>query len=81
MHACIPGGPADDPRFIQVRYSDDGGENWSQWRDIPSGATGGFLQLLIARRLGRTRHRIWEIRDTSQAPQDVLAASIIVESE
>jgi hypothetical protein len=27
------------------------------------------------------RHRIWEIMDTSNAAQDVLAASIIVDSE
>ena len=81
MQACIQGGPTEGERFIQLRYSDDGGANWTQWRDIPSGSTGCFLQPLIARRLGMTRHRIWEIMDTSNAAQDVLAASIIVESE
>ena len=64
---------------IQIRYADDGGENWSNWRDLPAGDTGGFLHPLTARRLGMTRHRIWEVMDTSDTAQDVLAASIIIE--
>ena len=65
--------------YIQLRYSNDGGENYSSWRDLPAGATGGFLSRLIARRLGQCRHRIWEFRDTSDVAQDVLAAQMIVE--
>ena len=65
--------------YFQLRYSNDGGENYSNWRDMPASATGGFLQPLIARRLGMTRHRIWEFMDTSDTAQDVLAASIILE--
>lgn len=64
---------------IQLRYSNDGGENHSDWRDLQSGDTGGFLQTLIVRRTGMTRHRIWEFMDTSDTAQDVLAASIIIE--
>lgn len=67
--------------YIQVRYSDDGGRNWSNWRNLEIGDTGDFLKPLVTRRLGMTRHRIWEFMDTSPAPQDVMAASIIVESE
>lgn len=66
---------------IQVRYSDDGGHNYSQLRDLEPAGTGGFMQPLIVRRLGMTRHRVWEIKDSSDTAQDVLAASIIVESE
>lgn len=66
---------------IQLRYSDDGGRNWSNWRNLEAGDTGDFLQPLVARRLGMTRQRIWEFMDTSPAAQDVLAASIIVDSE
>lgn len=65
--------------YIQLRYSNDGGENYSNWRNLPANDTGGFLQPLIARRLGMTRHRIWEFMDTSDTAQDVLAASIIIE--
>ncbi len=68
-------------RFIQLRYSNDGAENWSSWRSLTSGETGGFLAPMIARRLGFARHRVWQFMDTSDTAQDVLAASIIVESE
>lgn len=65
--------------FFQLRYSNDGAENWSRWRDFEVPKTGNFLQPMIARRLGMTRHRVWEFMDTSNRPQDVLAASIIIE--
>ena len=65
--------------FIQVRYSDDGGENYSNWRNFPTIATGNFLPPLVVRRLGMTRHRIWEFMDTSDTAHDVLGASIIIE--
>lgn len=67
-------------RYFQLRYTNDGA-NYSDWRNLESGDTGGFEQPLEARRLGMARHRIWEIMDTSPSAQDVLAASIIVESE
>ena len=64
---------------FQVRYSNDGGENYSAWRDFAPPATGRFGQQFVARRLGQCRHRIWEFRDTSDVAQDVLAAQMIVE--
>lgn len=67
--------------FFQLRYSSDGGYNYSDWRNLAESSTGGFMAELVARRLGMARHRVWEIMDTSDAAQDVLAASIIVESE
>lgn len=72
---CVPmeGG------FFQIRYSNDGGENWSNWRDFEAPKAGNFLQPMVTRRLGMATHRIWELMDTSNRPQDVLAASIIVE--
>lgn len=63
--------------FFQLRYSNDGAENWSNWRDAEAPRTGWFLQPLVWRRLGMARHRVWEILDTSNRPQDVLAAEII----
>lgn len=66
---------------IQVRYSDDGGNNESAWRDFPEQATGSFIAPLVVRRLGRTRHRIWEIRDTGERAIDLLAASLNLELE
>lgn len=64
---------------IQLRYSKDGGENYSNWRDLPTGGTGDFLKYPTARRLGMSRHCIFEFMDTSDTAQDVLAAQIIME--
>lgn len=68
-------------RIVQVRYSNDGGHNYSDWRNLEGGDTGDFLYPMVARRLGMCRHRIWEIMDTSPVAQDIIAASLIVELE
>lgn len=65
---------------IEIRYSDDGGNNWRDWRVIDAGDTGDFVKEMAVRRLGMTRHRIWEIRDTSDRPAEILAASIQAET-
>ena len=64
---------------IQVRYSDDGANNWSNWRNLSAGNTGSFIHPLEIWRLGMTRHRVWEFMDTSDTAQDVLSASIIAQ--
>lgn len=66
---------------VQVRYSNDGCNNWSAWRDFPEAATGAFLAPLVVRRLGMARQRIWELRDTGERAIDLLSASLYVESE
>lgn len=67
--------------MIQLRYSNDGGNNWSGWRDFPDAGTGAFLSPLVVRRLGMARQRIWELRDTGERAIDLLSASLYVESE
>ena len=66
---------------IQIRYSNDGANNWSDWRSFPAPETGNHWQQMIVRRLGMARHRVWELRDTSDVAQDILAASLFVEAE
>jgi len=72
---CVPmeGG------VFQIRYANDGAENYSSYRDAEPPKTGWFLQPLVWRRLGMARHRVWEVMDTSNRPQDVLAAEIIAQ--
>jgi len=67
--------------LISLRYSNDGGENYSSWRQLDAGATGSFLTEIVARRLGFARDRVWEICDTSAFAGDVLGMSIQMESE
>jgi hypothetical protein len=66
---------------IDVRYSDDGGHNNSNWRELDTGDTGDFIRALVTRRLGMTRHRIWEFRDASGTCADILAVSLMAEGE
>jgi len=73
--------PATSPGKIALRYSNDGGHNWADWRVKNPGETGDFLKELVWRRLGMCRHRVWEFEDTSPYPGAVLAASMQVESQ
>lgn len=66
---------------MDLRYSDDGGKNYANWRELDAGETGDFLKPLIARRLGMTRSRIWEFRDASATCADILAVSLMADSE
>jgi len=63
---------------LSIRYADDGGENYSNWKARESGNTGAFLTELKWWQLGSTRHRIWEICDTSNVSADLMAAQLIV---
>lgn len=68
--------------FVEVRYSKDGGNNWSDWRLRESGDTGSFLQPLIWRRLGLCKEElIIEFRDTSDVAAEIMACMIDVEAE
>ena len=44
-------------RYCQLRYTNDA-SNYSDWRNLESGDTGGFEHPLQARRLGIARHRV-----------------------
>ncbi len=66
---------------VAIRYSNDGANNWNDWRVIDAGATGQFMAPLVWRRLGMCRHRVWEFEDASPYPGAVLAASIQAEGQ
>lgn len=70
-----------DVHTIEVRYSNDGGHNYSDWRSLQGGKTGDFLRPMVLRRLGMCRHRTWEIQDTSAYAADIVAASIQIEGQ
>lgn len=63
--------------LIALRYSDDGGNNWSDWSNRDKGEVGDFINPLTWYRLGQVREeRIWEVRDTSIVASDILAVMV-----
>lgn len=66
---------------LLLRYSNDGGHNYTDPRFLDMGDTGDFQKPVIARRLGMTRHRIWEVSYDGDRRCDLLAASVQVEGE
>ncbi len=53
-------GQGSDPQAM-LRYSDDGGYNWSNERVVSIGLMGQYKNRAVWRRLGQARERIWEI--------------------
>lgn len=64
---------------MDLRYSKDGGYNWSDWRKLDIGATGDFMKKIQARRLGIGRQWVIEVRVTDPVRADIFAASIMSE--
>ena len=61
--------------FCSVRYSDDGGHNWSYAAIESLGAAGGYRQSVEIRQLGQADYRIWEIEVSSPQKRDLIGAS------
>ncbi len=64
---------------VQIRYSKDGGANWSEWRVLDMGGVGNFTRRVQTRRLGRGRQWVFDIRITDPVRADILAGSIMTE--
>ena len=64
---------------IQICYSDDGGRNWSNWREIELGLVGEYKKRQRIRRLGSARQRVWKIRCAEPLTVDVLGAVAALE--
>lgn len=65
--------------FVDIRYSKDGGENWSEWRRVDLGGTGDFVKRVVIRRLGRGRQWVFAYRITDNVRADCMAASVQLE--
>ena len=64
---------------IQICYSDDGGNNWSNWREIPLGLVGEYKKRQRIRRLGSARQRVWWIQCAEPLKVNVLGAVAALE--
>jgi hypothetical protein len=72
--------PFDDPQLV-LRWSDDGGHNWSNERFVPAAKTGATAQRVIFRRLGSTRRnsgldRTFELSSTDRFDVALIGAEV-----
>lgn len=71
--------PPPKNRVVQVRYSKDGGRNWSDWRTRSLGELGAFQDRVVLRRLGRGRQWVFDVKVTDDVKRDLIAASLQLE--
>ncbi|WP_312321255.1 hypothetical protein, partial [Stenotrophomonas sp.] len=62
-----------------VRYSKDGGRNWSNWKERSLGQIGQYQQRIKLMRLGRGRQWVFDIEVSSPRKSDLLGAVVTVE--
>jgi hypothetical protein len=65
--------PGEDPQLL-MRYSDDGGINWSAFLKGSVGKIGETLQRVVYRNLGQARNRVFEIKFSDPVALTVVAA-------
>lgn len=69
----LPNGQAP---LLMMRYSDDGGFSWKNWRTVSLGVVGQRRARAIFRRLGEARDRVWQIRCTEDVPFTIVGAAV-----
>ncbi len=65
--------PAANPTMM-LRWSDDGGHSWSDYRSVSIGKVGQYGARARFTRLGQGRNRVWEISITDDVPRAILGA-------
>ena len=73
-------GNGDAEQKVVLQYSDDGGRNWSNWREGSMGAVGEYAKRIRFHRLGASRNRVFRIRVSDPRRRDLISASLSVES-
>ena len=73
-------GTGESDQRVVMQYSDDGGRNWSNWREGSMGALGEYTKRIRFHRLGASRQRVFRIRVSDPRRRDLIAASLSVES-
>ena len=68
-------GQGSDPHAL-LRWSNDGGNTWGNWRLLPMGKIGEYKRRSIARRLGSGRDRVYEIRVSDPVNRDLVGATL-----
>lgn len=66
-------GQGESPR-VMMRFSDDGGNQWSNERQTTMGKRGKYQTRSIFRRCGQSRQRVYEIRTTEPVKRNITGA-------
>ncbi|MGK3946812.1 hypothetical protein ABK046_51665, partial [Streptomyces caeruleatus] len=61
---------------LMLRYSNDGGKTWGNWRLLSLGKIGEHNARARANMLGAARDRVWHIRVTDDVSCDLLSAVV-----
>lgn len=62
-------------RKVMLRYSDDGGYMWSNWRERSLGEVGQYMKRVSFTRNGDFTHRTYQIAVSSPVKRDLLTAN------
>lgn len=68
--------PSGQKAQMMLRYSDDGGKTWGNWRYLTLGNVGQYKARARATMLGSARDRVWHIRVTDDVTCNLLAAVV-----
>lgn len=60
---------------VMLRYSDDGGYNWSNWKERSLGEVGQYMKPVRFTRNGDFIHRTYQISVSSMTKRDMLTAN------
>jgi hypothetical protein len=77
----VANGTVGRPPQVYLRWSDDGGHNYSNYYALPFGLAGAFQTRVIWRRLGRSRQRVYEVSCTDPVPFRIVDAYVKASGE
>jgi hypothetical protein len=77
---CVVGAgiPGNEPATVQLQYSNDGGNEWSNWRTATLGSEGEYSARARFLRCGSGRDRVWRVRCTDNTDFAIIAANVEV---
>lgn len=77
--ALLSGLPDMNDHHVLIRYSKDGGHNWSNWKKRSLGAIGKYQQRVRVTRFGNGYRFVFQIQISSPVKRDLLGASLRIE--
>ena len=61
---------------VMLRYSNDGGISWGDWRESTLGPVGATVARARFLRCGAARDRVWQVRVTDDTPFAIVGAAV-----